>query len=241
MTKNKTINKNVSKIYHATNEHIAKEACVKGLLPYDVPLYENGTPRNVVASSVESISLTSVYPAVLAFDLVGFKERWGIIEIDISLLEENMFAPHELFLQENVKFTSEEDQVNNSSRLRQEASKKRKKWKNSLESCGFCLYTKEIPLKAITKVSIYDPCSNWVMTKAMLNFNIANHESNFNRHQMASKWLLGSHLVGSQWVGSTFSRMPYSEQSKITSVLQNKNGLDIYYFGSTNSKSKSSY
>jgi hypothetical protein len=235
--------KNLVRIYHATTEHVAKQACVKGLFPYEVPVYENGAPHTYRVSSSESICLTSVYPGLLAFDAVNLKEKWGVVEIDPYYLEQNMLAPHERFLLEKakVKQGSEEDYFADLVKLRTEATKKRKQWRNSIENLGLCLYTKQIPLQAITKVTVYDPASNWFMTKAMINCNLSDHKFNFKRHQMLTRWLIGEHITGSQWMGPAFDKMPFSEQSKITSILQNKNGLDIYYFGNGNNKNKASW
>lgn len=244
MPRTKKESKTPVRLYHGTSEIIAKMACVKGLSLYDVSLFDPyGFPRSIHAASKDAFCLTTVYPGLLAFDTSAPKERWGVLEIDPNYLEADSLLPHEWFLVENAKskMLTEDDRVKQLAQLRADASKQKKKWKESLDELGVCLYAKDIPLQAITKVIVYDPASNPTITKALTNVSPAfkAHKSNVHRHSMLTRWLMCEHITGSDWLGAvTFGKLPHAEQSKITSILQNKNGLDIYYSGVTNGKPK---
>jgi hypothetical protein len=221
------------RLYHGTSEIIAKEACRTGLSLYDLsPFDEFSFPRTIRSSTKEAACLTTVYPGLLAANATEPRERWGIIEVDPSRLEDGNFAPHEWFLLENskVKISTEEERIKQFSHFRQD-SKSGKKWKESLDECGFCLYKDKIPLHAITKVVIYDPNSNLHVTKAIsiVNPGFRTHKSNLQRHSMLTRWLMCEHIAGPEWAGEIFSKIQFAEQSRITTVLQNKSGLDIYH------------
>lgn len=238
MPKSKKESKPPAKLYHGTTEITAKMACVKGLSLYDISPYDSyGLPRTIRASTPDGFCLTTTYPGVMAFDTSLPRERWGVLEIDPTQLEPDAFQPHEWFLVENAtkpKMSDEGERFKQLEQFRRD-TKQKKRWKESLDELGFCVYAKTIPLAAITKVIVYDPVSNPYITKALTNVNLGSkyHKSNIHRQSMLVRWLMCEHIVGSEWYGSEFSKLPHAEQSKITSVLQNKNGLDIFHSSST--------
>jgi len=232
------------KLYHGTTEAIAKFAPVKGLQLYEVPPFDNGAPRSVCASSADGICLTSVYPGFLAFDTASHRERWGLIEIDVASLSQDLFMPYEGFLIERSKaqINTESERINRLIQLRSNLSQHKRKWKESLEGYGICVYAAPIPANAITKVTIYDPQSNWMITKAILNTNLGGklRKSCSERNKMLTRWLLGENIPGAEWMAG-FEKLSAAERDRITEGLQNKNGLDIFHQGVPNGKHKTSW
>lgn len=221
----------MSKLYHGTTEAVAKAACVNGLDVYESEDFDHGMPRTLKASSDDGICLTTSYPGVMALNAASGKERWGIIEVDYSQLVPEALMPHEGFLLEKVKFTNEDDRLNKAGEQRKDATSHKKKWKESLNSYGMCLYAAKIPLQAILRVVIYDPVVNWAMTKHLINVNIGTrfHKSNLVRQDMTSRWLIGDLVTPEEWVGRSYGKMNRFQRDTITKILQNKFGLDIYY------------
>jgi hypothetical protein len=229
------------KLYHGTTEIIAKAACVKGLAPYDINAIDNGCPRNIRASTDSGICLTSVYPGLMAFETATYKDKWGIIEIDITHLCPDLFLPYEGFLLEKIKgkITGEEDKLKRLSQIRQGLASNRRKWRESIDGFGMCVYEGEIPLSAISKVFIYNPQSNPIMTKFIIGSVLGSkvHQANLHRHHMLTRWLMGDNVLPEEWLGSSvFAKMPHSEKDKMSQILQNKHGLDIFHSSSVNSK-----
>lgn len=242
MPKTKKETTNTPKLYHGTTEIIAKTACIKGLLPYEVDATDNGVPRRILASTAGGICLTSSYPGLMAFETADHKERWGIIEVDASHLSPESLLPYEGFLVEKTKakITNEEDRLKKLAQIRQSLSTHHRKWRESLNNFGMCIYAAEIPFHAISKVTIYNPQSNPVMTKAILGSVVLGskfHPSNMNRQHMISRWLIGDNVTPEEWLGPTvYAKMEHAERERVSQVLRNKNGLDIFYSGTPNGK-----
>lgn len=227
------------KLYHGTTALMAKNACVKGLSPYDLKIL-NGVPNNIFNPNSAGISLTSLYPGLMSFDVCNDREKWGIMEIDMQNLLPECFLPHESFLLEKTKVTSEDDKNKKLDQLRLSLSGNRRRWKESLDDFGVCLYEKDIPLSAITKVAIYDPFSNPTMTKAMINISVNSkiNKANVHRQEMVIRWLMGENITPEKWLGSdVFAKMAFPDKDKVGQVLRNKSGLDIFYSGGPTKKS----
>ncbi len=232
---------NSPKLYHGTTEIVAKTACSKGLTPYEVDAFDLGNPRNLRASTTRGICLTATYPGLMAFDTASNREKWGIMEIDVAYLYPDFLMPHEVFLAEKVKtkIATEGDRLKKLDQIRQNLSNHHKKWRESLDNYGVCVYEQEIPVTAITKVAIYDPYSNPSMTKAMLSGFLGTkfHKSNLDRQGMIIRWLLGENITPEEWLGNeTYSKLPHFERDRVGQVLRNKHGLDIFYSGGANGK-----
>lgn len=224
------------KLYHGTSEIRAKESCISGLFPYelkDMDYY--GVPRRIHASNTNGVCLTSSSPGLMAFETSSHKERWGIIEIDASYLSPELLVPYEGFLLERVKarVVSEEDRFKKISQIRQSLSSNHKKWRESLDDYGMCFYQGNIPLESISKVIIYDPQSNPIITKAIISCSLIGNKlyrSSFKRQKMLTRWLSGEHVTPEEWLGTTvYSKLEHSDKERISKALINKHGLDIFY------------
>jgi hypothetical protein len=231
------------KLYHGTTEVAAKLACVKGLLPSEWDNKDSfGIPRKIRVSSASSICLTSSYPGIMSFETANSKDKWGILEIDISHLSGDLFYPYEGFLLEKTKskLMSEEDLFNKLDQIRQTLSSNSRQWRDSLDSFGMCVYEGNIPVSAISKVVIYDPMSNPAITKAIVSsfsMNSRFYPVELSRQLMLTRWLLGDNVATEEWVGSeVYAKLQHSEKDKLNQVLLNKNGLDIFHSSPPNGK-----
>lgn len=233
--------KTTRRIYHGTTEAIAKASPVKGLVPYEVSLLDNGKPRAVGASTLTGISLTDSYLGLLAFDTCTIKDRWGLIEINLDELDEKKFVPHELFLLEKSKkkIGSVQEQLKAVTDYRAKLTPNHKSWKDSLSSLGLCVYQGEIPVKAISKITIYDWKTNWFMTREVFNASLTSkhHKMQVDRHKLMTKWLMCEAIEPSEWV-SDYQKLKPIEREPISAGIINKSGLDIYYQQPTNGRWK---
>ena len=228
----KIIKKPSKKIYHGTSEIIAKTATVAGLKPYEIPPFDNGKPRSICASSLSNISLTDVYSGFMAFDTCTTKERWGLIEIDVDELDNKLFVPHELFLLEKSKkkFSSYQEQYEYILDYRGKLIANHKYWKDSLQSMGLCAYHGTIPVEAISKITIFDWRSNWLITREVINatFTSKFHKLQSDRHKLVNRWFMCEAVDPREWV-SDYEKMTISQREQISSGVVNKSGLDMYY------------
>ena len=233
--------KNTRRLYHGTTEMVAKSVPAKGLAPYEVNLLDNGKPRAIGASSATGLCLTDVYAGMLAFDTCTAKDRWGLIEINPDELDMALFMPHELFLLEKSKKKFDTIQEHTKAVLdyREKLEVNQKSWKESLASLGFCVYQGIIPVKAITKITIYDWKTNWFITKEVFNVNVSSkaHKLQMDRHHLMTRWLMCEAIEPSDWVAD-YQKMKPNDREPISSGLINKSGLDIFHQQSTSGRWK---
>src|SRR5437879_1205318 len=79
--------KEFARLYCGTTERVAKLAPVAGLNPSNQPVY-----------------LSDVYPGLFAFFAsTNDHERFGIIEVDVSILDPSDFLPCEWFLEQSSR------------------------------------------------------------------------------------------------------------------------------------------
>jgi hypothetical protein len=233
--------KTTRRLYHGTTEAVAKNAPVKGLVPYEVSLLDNGKLRAIGASTPTGVSLTDSYVGMMAFDTCTARDRWGLIEIDLDELDEKLFMPHELFLLEKSKKKIETltDQQKAVVDYRGKLVANHKAWKESLSSLGLCVYQGTIPVSAITKITIYDWRTNWFVTREVFNINISSkqHKMQMERHKLVTRWLMCEAIDPSEWVHD-YKNLKASERDPISAGIINKSGLDFYYQKPTNGRWK---
>jgi hypothetical protein len=227
MAKNK-----IRKLYHGTTEIIAKSSPNQGITPYSLSILDNGKSRVIGASADEGIALTDSYIGFMAFDTCNWRERWGLIEIDIEKLDDKLFMPHELFLLERSKkkIESVESQIKATLDYRSKLLANHKLWKESLSSMGLSRYQGTIPVQAITKITVFDWRSNWMITKEVLHVGISTklHKIQMDRHKMLTRWLMCEAVSPKEWI-LDFEKLPAFERDHIQQGLINKSGLDIFY------------
>src|SRR4051794_18373431 len=87
------LSKPTAKLYCGTTERIAKIAPVGGISPATQPIY-----------------LSEVYPGYLAFfATTNSNDRFGIIEIDLAILDQTNFLPSEWYLEQSSRQRAKTD------------------------------------------------------------------------------------------------------------------------------------
>jgi hypothetical protein len=211
-------NKEPGTLYCGTTERIAKLAPRVGLNPSHKPVY-----------------LTDVFPGVFAFfDSTHDNERFGIVEVDLTGLDPSNFLPCEWFLEQTSKQKAKtgREQHRRLESLRKSLDKYKSKWKESLQRIGVCVYAGFISRKAIRRITIYDPASNSTITQAIVegHISLADHKHGFQRNLALTRWLAGESVSVEEWLGDDLLETPKDEREQLADHLQNKNGLDIFYY-----------
>jgi hypothetical protein len=205
-------------LYCGTTERIAKQAPVAALSVANSPVY-----------------LTDVYPGLLAFFAsTSANERFGILEVDTSVLDSSNFLPCEWYLEQisRQRAKTERELHKRLEMYRKNLEKYDAKWKDSLQKIGICVYDGYIPKKAIRKITIYDPASNPTITQAIVScrISLSDYKKHFARYKALTRWLVGESVSVDDWLGDDVLTVSKEEKELLAEQLQNKAGLDIFYY-----------
>jgi len=151
------------KLYHGTSERSAGIALAKGLHPR-----RKSKVKSVWAKAVscrDAVYLTNSYALYFALNAVedNSSDRAAILEIDTTLLDENLFAPDEDTMEQQGR---ERDDLPRSWDMLKRTRWYRDhlkdftgagQWKASLQLLGNCTYLGDIPASAITRVAYVCP------------------------------------------------------------------------------------
>jgi hypothetical protein len=206
-----------ARLYCGTTERVAKLAPVVGVNPSNDPVY-----------------LSDVYPGLFAFFAsTNGNDRFGIIEIETTLLDASNFLPCEWFLEQTSrqKAKNAREQHRRLESYRKTLDKHHDKWRDSLQKVGVCLYDGFIPKKMIRRITVYDPSSNPTITEAIINarISLAEYKASFPRNLALTRWLTGGSVTVEDWLGDALLETPKDEREELSERLQNKFGLDIFY------------
>jgi hypothetical protein len=206
-------------LYLGTTERVAKSAPVVGIPLERDPIY-----------------LTDVYPGYFAFYAsTNSTDRYGIVEIDVGLLDPAAFMPSEWYLEQRSrrhgKTAAERNKILNG--YRKTLERYQGKWKDSLKQLGACVYADPISKKAIRRVSIYDPAYNSVISSAIAStrLSLAEHRPNLKRNRALTRWLMGEEITIEDWLGHSGEDMEKKDKERLIELLQSKWGLDLFYHG----------
>ncbi len=212
------LGKDKAVLYCGTTERIAKLAPVAGINPAHDRVY-----------------LSDVYPGVLAFFAsTSDSDRFGVIEVDTTKLEGANFFPAEWYLEQSSRQKAKNSREQNKrlDAYRKNLEKYKAKWRDSLQKLGVVVYEGFVSKKAIRKITIYDPASNPTVTHAIVNsrISLADHKRNYERNHVLTRWLTGESVSVEEWLGDRFTEVPKDEREKIAEELQNKSGLDVFFY-----------
>ena len=204
-------------LYCGTSERIAKLAPRVGLNPSQKPVY-----------------LTDVYPGVFAFFAsTNDNDRFGILEIDLSVLDPTNFLPCEWYLEQTSrqKARTGREQHRRLETYRKNLIQHKSRWRDSLQRVGVCLYDGFVSKKAIRRITVYDPSSNPTITDAIVNaqVSLSDYKHHFRRNRAVTRWLAGESVSVEDWLGDDLLDTPKDEREQLAEMLQNKLGLDIFY------------
>jgi hypothetical protein len=159
-------------IYHGTSEAVARAALEDGLLPREEAEVESNWEEH--PSRADMVYLTRAYAPYFALCAAEPGEKWGMVEIDTSLivpdgfddptLEEFLF-PDEDFLEQISRSGNSDcpeglDLTARTTWFREHLLGFQHYWKNSVEGLGNCACHGPIPAECVTKVVIFEPSSN---------------------------------------------------------------------------------
>jgi hypothetical protein len=205
------------KLYCGTTERIAKVAPVAGLPAGDQPIY-----------------LTDVYPGYFAFYASSDMDRYGILEIDVASLDASRLQPCEWYLEQSMsrRARSSAERQRRLNNFRKRLDEYRAEWKKSLQAIGVCTYAGPIPKKAIRRVAIYDPQTNPLITSAIADtrISLAEHAERYEQNRALTRWLMGEDVSPADWLAGA-NEDGELDKDKLADALQNKWGLDIFYYG----------
>jgi hypothetical protein len=207
-----------SSLYFGTTEKVAKLAPVVGVNPSRKPVY-----------------LSAVYPGLFAFFAATHdKDRFGIIEIDLAVLDPSNFLPAEWYLEQTSrkKAKTGREHQRRLEVFRKELAKYKAKWKESLQKLGVCLYDGFIPKKAIRRITVYDPTANETITQAIVNAHISlpDYKKSLRQNRAVTRWLAGEIVTVEDWYGEEMANVSKDEREQLIERLQDKSGLDIFYY-----------
>lgn len=189
----------VKLLYHGTTERVAKVAPMSGVKPYAL----SHQPQERVYSNPAKgiLHLTDVLAplqALCAADILT-EERWGIIEVDPSKLD-----------------------------LRPDpyCHSKKKTWQNTLAITGMCVCS-WIPSEAIRKIWVFNPLSNWYITRQVLHTATGKRTAEVVK---LAQWFGGGYVTAEDLLDdpSIFTRQEFE---KLNSRLSDRTGLDLFYQG----------
>jgi hypothetical protein len=210
-------NKETVSLYCGTTERVAKLAPREGLNPGHQPVY-----------------LTNVYPGVFAFFAsTNDHDRFGILEIDIGLLDPTNFLPCEWYLEQTSRQRAKtgREQHRRLENYRKNLEKHKARWKDSLQRIGVCVYDGFISRKAIRRITVYDPSSNPAITGAIVgaSISLSDYKHCFQRNRAVTRWLAGESVSVDDWLGEDQATIAKDEREQLAERLQNKLGLDVFF------------
>jgi len=213
------------RLYHGTSEQLAKLAPHQGIAPYDVK-EDADADRTFSDTKHDLVYLSDVYPGQMAYAHSNSKERWGIIEIDVSALDLSLLLPAEDALSTPVRKPKDP---------RRRIFRSKMRWDRSVATCGLCVYNGTIPANAVRRVAIYNPFSNWLVTKSVLHIRLnkgVHHTKNLQHNRTITRWLTAEGVTSEDWLGNKYAVTPPKEKEEVMTALLERSGLDIFYHGS---------
>lgn len=190
------------KLYHGTTESVARKALIEGLKPRSM-LEENGNGNweHTVESNPECVYLTDTYAGYFAMNATKGDEKWGIVEIDVDLLDEGNLLPDEDWLEQGTRGDEDwdyvgKDMLTRTRWFRDHADLFQHLWQDSVKSMGNCCHRGIIPPEAITRVGIFDPKSKASITMMAMDPSITplNHMLCGRKYRALTAWLVGDEI-----------------------------------------------
>lgn len=146
------------KLYHGTGERHLEHILRIGIVPRG---HRKGNWQHTLTSNSRAVYLTTAYGIHFAKSCANTgSERMVILEVDTDLIDANLLAPDEDFLEQATRGDAEFFEAGSDMRKRtmwfckHAFSVYRKLWVKSLELMGTAGYYGKIPPEAITRVSL---------------------------------------------------------------------------------------
>jgi hypothetical protein len=181
------------KLYHGTSERIAQIALKDGLLTRSKTSVASNWPK--AESHPDQVYLTTAYAPFFAMQASENVERMAIIEIDSIKLEQTLFRPDEDFLEQatrtqKISGLRAKTMYGRTRWFRNNIDKFANHWNLSLDFMGTVAYKGDIPVEAITRLSLFDPTSNPFISSMVADpaINIMNFRFMGQKYVELTKW-----------------------------------------------------
>jgi hypothetical protein len=192
-------------LYHGTGESRLDTIRKEGIKPRgDQP----GHWEHTVESNSQCVYLTDIYAGYYAYNAAREEnERWAIIEIDSKRLNQKLFRPDEDFVAQYLhrfgdEFYKKLKLVDLTEIIRDDIDVYKDAWSDSIRGLGTVCYKGIIPVRAITRISIYNPKSNFEMTITAGDptITLMNHYLMEKKYQLVTRWLMGEHIDAKEYM-----------------------------------------
>jgi len=217
------------KLYHGTSEKVARLSMAEGLKTKD-STGSKGNWEHSVDSAGDRVYLSVAYAGYFANCAAENGEKWGIVEIDTDLLDEDYLLPDEDFLEQasrnEVPPDDDDmghffDDLRDANELPDGAERMKARttfyrdnapllfahlWEHSVEHLGNCCHLGDIPPEAITRVAVFDPESNsdiyWSVDPCitLMNYRICSP-----KYKAITRWLAGYEDIDAKDMTSLFA------------------------------------
>jgi hypothetical protein len=180
------------KLYHGTDGRNIKRMLRDGIHPRKITRKNNW--GHSVSSNPHAVYLTTAYAGYFAM-LAAKTSLLGILEIDSSRLDKELFRPDEDFIEQAARKT-DEGMKERTKHFRDNIEDYSHLWKKSLEYLGTCSYAGNIPPSAITRASTFDYKKNRYIARELLDptITIANFRFCADKYQALTSWLIGDDI-----------------------------------------------
>lgn len=190
-----------------------------------------------IPSSKDRVYLTEIYAPYYANAAAKDGEKWGLIEVDVDRLDKKLLRPDEDFIAQVLKKTSRKtaDLLKLTAEVRDSIDDWQALWSKSIEWMGTCSYKGVVPPEAITRVAIYDPESNPMMTLAALDpsISIENYRICANKYRAITRWFFLEAVAAEEILGLPLEvarRMYGTEESwkAMQEKIRNRRGIVVH-------------
>lgn len=186
------------KLYHGTTEAVARAAFKNGLQPRAHTGADSNWKDN--PSSPDLVYLTTAYAPYFAMAACENGESWGIVEVDTTDLETARFQPDEDFIEQASRgneLIPVSGIVERTAWVRYRLDNFAHHWRDSIEGLGNCAYAGEVPGIAVTRVAIFDPSSNQMVTTVAKDptITLLNYAIMGGKYRALSRWFMGEDIT----------------------------------------------
>lgn len=246
------------KLYHGTSETIGRLALTEGLKPRIVTGAKSTWERN--ESAPEYVYLTRAYALYFAYNAVPLEEgnsdkqfdhKWAVVEVDTDLLDDEDMRPDEDFLEQASRGQEMPDWCEGLDECKTMETRTewfrdnlhwfQHMWDVSVDKLGNAAHAGTIPPEAITRVALYTPKSNDMITTMALDptITLVNYMIMGQKYRNLIDWLFGQEFPVEEWdpIIAEFSKVPdRSEAMKqmhakrlevVAPMLLKRDGIEI--------------
>jgi hypothetical protein len=156
----------------------------------------------------EKVNLTTFFAAYQAFSAAKMNEKWAIIEVSLAKLTKSHFSPYKFKKRGNEK-----------------------SWEKTTENNGLCVYSGGLPNKSINRVLIYDPRSNWLITRIIIHNKMDpnTYLEKIGQLSIIHRWLTGEFMMLDVWIKEQKIQFTKDQKEQFNNVWHERTGLDLFY------------